>query len=136
MATLHPRLAGDTRALGETELCWLRWMSDQRFAWLIIVPKREGLREWHHLREDEQIVLLKQVNTLAAQLETVTGADKINIGALGNMVPQLHIHVIARFEGDPCWPGPVWGQGQPEPWAESDQPAWIDKLDLSVLETP
>ena len=136
MATLHPRLAADTRALGETELCWLRWMSDQRFAWLIIVPKREGLREWHHLQADEQLVLLKQVNALAAQLETVTGADKINIGALGNMVPQLHIHVIARFEGDPCWPGPVWGQGQPEPWAEGDQPDWIDKLDLSVLEAP
>ncbi|MEE3319388.1 MAG: HIT family protein [Pseudomonadota bacterium] len=134
MPSLHPRLAADTRALGETGLCWLRWMNDQRFAWLIIVPKRDGLREWHHLPTDEQRQLLTQVNTLAGQLETVTGADKINIGALGNMVPQLHIHVIARFEGDPCWPGPVWGQGQPEPWAEGEQPGWLDKLDLSALE--
>ena len=134
MPSLHPRLAADTRALGETGLCWMRWMNDQRFAWLIIVPKRDGLREWHHLPTDEQRQLLTQVNALAGQLETVTGADKINIGALGNMVPQLHIHVIARFEGDPCWPGPVWGQGQPEPWAEGEQPGWLDKLDLSALE--
>ena len=134
MPSLHPRLAADTRALGETGLCWLRWMNDQRFAWLIIVPKRDGLREWHHLPTDEQRQLLTQVNALAGQLETVTGADKINIGALGNMVPQLHIHVIARFEGDPCWPGPVWGQGQPELWAEGKQPGWLDKLDLSALE--
>ncbi|MBL4570412.1 MAG: HIT domain-containing protein, partial [Alcanivorax sp.] len=97
MATLHPRLAADTRALGETDLCWLRWMNDQRFAWLIVVPKREGLREWHHLPMAEQQALLQQVNGLAAQLEQVTGADKINIGALGNLVPQLHIHIIARF---------------------------------------
>ena len=134
MPSLHARLAADTRALGETDLCWLRWMSDQRFAWLIIVPKRDGLREWHHLPDSEQVVLLKQVNALANQLESITGADKINIGALGNMVPQLHIHVIARFEGDPCWPGPVWGQGQPQPWPDNEQPDWINQLDLTVLE--
>lgn len=134
MATLHPRLAADTRALAETDLCWLRWMNDQRFAWLIVVPKRDGLREWHHLPVDEQVQLLTQVNALAGQLETITGADKINIGALGNMVPQLHIHVIARFEGDPCWPGPVWGQGQPQPWPEDAQPDWLGQLDLALLE--
>ena len=61
MASLHPRLAADTRALGETELCWLRWMNDQRFAWIIVVPKRDGLREWHHLPVDEQQALLAQV---------------------------------------------------------------------------
>ena len=131
MATLHPRLAADTRDLGETDLCWLRWMNDRRFAWLIVVPKRDGLREWHHLPSTEQQLLLQQVNGLAAELERVTGADKINIGALGNMVPQLHIHIIARFEGDPCWPGPVWGQGQPEPWAEGEAPQWLQGLTIA-----
>tara|TARA_R100000750_G_scaffold15230_3_gene10016 strand:- start:327 stop:662 length:336 start_codon:yes stop_codon:yes gene_type:complete len=105
-------------------------MNDQRFAWIIVVPKRDGLREWHHLPEDEQQALLAQVNALAGQLEQVTGADKINIGALGNMVPQLHIHIIARFEGDACWPGPVWGQGQPEPWVGDQVPDWIARLTL------
>ncbi|MCG8394807.1 MAG: HIT family protein [Pseudomonadales bacterium] len=128
MASLHPRLAADTRVLGETDLCWLRWMNDRRFPWLIVVPKRNGLREWHHLPVPEQQAVLEQVNTLAARLERVTGADKINIGALGNLVPQLHIHIIARFQDDPCWPGPVWGQGQPEPWEEGDTPDWLGKL--------
>ena len=70
MATLHPRLAADTRPLGETDLCWLRWMNDRRFAWLIVVPKRDGLREWHHLPEPDQQRLLATVNHLAGELES------------------------------------------------------------------
>ena len=107
-------------------------MNDQRFAWLIVVPKRDGLREWHHLPAEEQVSLLQQVNGLATELERVTGADKINVGALGNMVPQLHIHIIARFEGDPCWPGPVWGQGAPVPWPDGQCPDWLAGLDVGV----
>ncbi len=104
MATLHPRLAADTRALGETDLCWLRWMNDRRFAWLIVVPKRDGLREWHHLPLADQQALLQQVNGLAAELERVTGAAKIILGALGNWVPQLTVTFMARFEGVPGCP--------------------------------
>ncbi|EKF74472.1 hypothetical protein A11A3_08625 [Alcanivorax hongdengensis A-11-3] len=132
MTSLHPRLAQDTRPVAETDLCWVRYMNDQRFAWLVVVPKREGLREWHHLPVAEQQALLALVNDLAGQLERLTGADKMNLGALGNMVPQLHIHIIARFEGDPCWPGPVWGQGQPEPWAEDEAPAWLTPLTVEA----
>lgn len=128
MTELHARLAADTGELGETSLCWLRWMRDGRFPWLIVVPKRDGLREWHHLPVAEQQALLATVNHLAGELERVTGADKINIGALGNLVPQLHIHVIARYQDDPCWPGPVWGQGTPQP--VDDPPAWLTKLRL------
>ena len=128
MSELHPRLAADTGALGETPLCWLRWMRDGRFPWLIVVPKRERLREWHHLPVAEQSELLATVNHLAAELERVTGADKINLGALGNLVPQLHVHVIARFKGDDCWPGPVWGQGTPRPIEVA--PAWLKNIRL------
>lgn len=128
MSELHPRLAADTGEWCETRLCWLRWMRDDRFPWLIAVPKREGLREWHHLPQAEQRELLATVNHLAAELERVTGADKINLGALGNLVPQLHVHVIARFEGDECWPGPVWGQGEPRPISEA--PIWLADLRL------
>ena len=128
MTELHPRLAADTGALGETELCWLRWMRDARFPWLIVVPKRDGLREWHHLPAADQQRLLSTVNHLAGELESVTGADKINLGALGNLVPQLHVHIIARFRDDPCWPGPVWGQGEPVP--VDGTPDWLARLAL------
>lgn len=128
MSQLHPRLAADTGELGETRLCWLRWMRDGRFPWLVVVPKRDGLREWHHLPIAEQGELLITVNYLAAELERVTGADKINLGALGNLVPQLHVHVIARFQGDDCWPGPVWGQGTPRP--VPTPPGWLAEIRL------
>lgn len=134
MASLHPRLAADTGELGETDLCWLRWMRDDRFPWLIVVPKRDGLREWHHLAMADQQRLLATVNHLAAELERVTGADKINLGALGNLVPQLHVHVIARFQGDDCWPGPVWGQGSPRPVETA--PAWLEQLTLPDQRDP
>lgn len=129
-ASLHPRLAQDTLPVGETADYWLRCMNDQRFAWLVVVPKKDGLREWHHLPDQEQVALLAVVNQLAAQLETLTGADKMNIGALGNVVPQLHVHIIARFQGDPCWPGPVWGQGEVEPWPNGAVPPWLSGLAL------
>lgn len=125
---LHPRLEADTRALGETPQFWLRWMNDQRFPWVIVVPRQPGVREWHELDGPLQQDLLSMVNRCSLHLQRLTAADKMNIGALGNLVPQLHVHVIARHEGDPCWPGPVWGQGVPEPWQGSAQPAWLPAL--------
>ncbi|MCU5783790.1 hypothetical protein MA04_03090 [Alcanivorax balearicus MACL04] len=125
---LHERLAADTGAVAEDEFCWIRWLRDGRFPWLVVVPRRLDIREWHQLAEEEQHRLLKVVNGLAAELERITGADKINIGALGNLVPQLHVHVIARFRDDPCWPGPVWGQGVPQPVERT--PRWLAQLAL------
>lgn len=131
MARLHDRLQQDTFPVTDTPLCWVRWMNDRRFPWLVVVPKYDAVREWHHLPAEEQQQLLLLVNRLAAQLEQFTQADKINIGALGNQVPQLHIHIIARFESDPCWPGPVWGQGQAQPWADGEKPVWLDSLSVT-----
>lgn len=131
MARLHDRLQQDTFPVTDTPLCWVRWMNDRRFPWLVVVPKYDAVREWHHLPAKEQQQLLLLVNRLAAQLEQFTQADKINIGALGNQVPQLHIHIIARFESDPCWPGPVWGQGQAQPWADGEKPVWLDSLSVT-----
>lgn len=125
---LHPRLEADTRALGETPGFWLRWMNDQRFPWVIIVPRQSGVREWHELAESDQQDLLALVNRCSLHLQRLTGADKMNIGALGNVVPQLHVHIIARHEGDACWPAPVWGQGAPEPWDSQAQPDWLPAL--------
>lgn len=128
MADLHERLAEDTKAIGETAQVWLRWMNDQRFPWVVIVPKIEGVTEWYQLSEEQQQYLLKVVNRCAKHLQRLTGADKINIGSLGNLVPQLHVHVVARFVDDVAWPGAVWGQGPALPWADGEQPSWLGPL--------
>ncbi len=128
MADLHERLANDTHAIGETPHAWLRWMNDQRFPWIVVVPKVENISEWHELNEEQQYYLLKVVNRCAKHLQTLTGAHKINIGALGNQVPQLHVHVVARFDDDEAWPGPVWGVGEALPWPAGEQPSWLSAL--------
>jgi len=129
---LHPRLQQDTRALGETPLCWIRYMNDRRFPWLILVPRVAGVTEWHELAMQQQQELLALVNRCAENLKRVAAVDKINIGALGNLVPQLHVHVIGRHDGDPCWPGPVWGNGAPQPWPEGESPDWLQPLRESL----
>lgn len=128
MADLDERLAKDTGAIGETGQVWLRWMNDQRFPWVIVVPKLEGVTEWYQLTEEQQQYLLKVVNRCAKHLQTLTGSKKINIGTLGNLVPQLHVHVVARFEEDDAWPGPIWGQGEVVPWPTDEQPSWLAPL--------
>lgn len=128
VAELHPRLLADSGEVMQTADYWLRWMNDQRFAWLIVVPRVAGLREWHHLPSLQQQQLLAMVSRCASCLEALTSADKINIGALGNLVPQLHVHIIARHHTDPCWPGPVWGCGEPQPWPDNSTPEWLPAL--------
>jgi diadenosine tetraphosphate (Ap4A) HIT family hydrolase len=109
---LDPRLAADTRLVASLPLCDVLLMNDARYPWLILVPRRAGLVEIADLRDDEQAMLWQEVNRAAAALRAVTPCDKLNLGALGNIVRQLHVHVVARVEGDTAWPGPVWGNGQ------------------------
>jgi len=109
---LDPRLATDTRPVASLPLCDVRLMNDARYPWLILVPRRAGLVEITDLHDDEQAVLWQEVNRAAAALRAVAPCDKLNLGALGNIVRQLHMHVVARVEGDAAWPGPVWGHGQ------------------------
>lgn len=109
---LDPRLAADTRPVAALPLCDVRLMNDARYPWLILVPRRASLVEITDLHEDEQAVLWQEVNRAAAALRAVAPCDKLNLGALGNIVRQLHVHVVARVEGDAAWPRPVWGHGQ------------------------
>jgi diadenosine tetraphosphate (Ap4A) HIT family hydrolase len=111
--TLHPRLAADAIALGAWPLCRLLLMNDGRFPWLILVPARPDLREIHDLAPPERAVLIEEIARAAGLMQQAFKADKMNVAALGNQVPQLHIHVIARYMSDPAWPHPVWGQGAP-----------------------
>ena len=114
---LHPKLEADTLQVLDLPLCRVRLMNDRRFPWLILVPRRPDLREMHALGSADRFQLMEEMCGTAAALERAVSAEKMNVAALGNMVPQLHVHVIARFQADTAWPGPVWCVGGPEPYA-------------------
>jgi diadenosine tetraphosphate (Ap4A) HIT family hydrolase len=109
--TPDPRLAADSHFLADGPLSQLRLMDDTRFAWLVLLPRRIGATEWVDLDGGAQRLLLAEVNRAAALLRATGPCDKLNVGALGNIVRQLHVHVVARREDDAAWPGPVWGSG-------------------------
>lgn len=106
---LHPRLAADTVPLGRFPGTLALLHRDARYPWVILVPEREGVRELHQLPPDVRRALLEQSCAVAEAMEALFDADKMNVAALGNMVPQLHLHHVARFEGDDAWPGAIWG---------------------------
>ncbi|MEQ9689481.1 MAG: HIT family protein [Bauldia litoralis] len=109
---LDARLAGDTDAIASLPLSDLLLARDARFPWLILVPRRADMAEIIDLAPDDRGALLDEIVVVSEALRTVTGCDKLNVAALGNMVRQLHVHVIARFTTDPAWPGPIWGRGE------------------------
>jgi diadenosine tetraphosphate (Ap4A) HIT family hydrolase len=113
---LHPTLAGDTVEVARLRLCRVLLMKDRRFPWLILVPEREAVREIYELPAEDRAALIEEIATASEALMRLFQPDKINVGALGNIVPQLHVHVIARFSADPAWPGPVWGLGAAVPY--------------------
>jgi diadenosine tetraphosphate (Ap4A) HIT family hydrolase len=110
---LHERLQADTLQLGSTPLCEIRLMDDRTWPWLLLVPAMPDIREIYQLPEQDQHQLLTESSVLSEAMMDVFGGHKMNVAALGNMVPQLHLHHIVRFEGDPAWPGPVWGKQAP-----------------------
>ncbi len=109
MFQLHERLANDTVKVGSFTLCEVLLMNDANYPWIILVPRRQGISEIHHLTEQDQQQLLRESVFVAGKMQVHFQADKMNIAALGNVVPQLHIHHIARYVKDIAWPKPVWG---------------------------
>lgn len=134
--TLHPRLAADTTVLGDLPLCRVLLSKEALGPWLILVPRKDNLTEIHHLPEDEQFQLMRESSAIATLLENDYQADKINVGALGNLVPQLHVHHIARFKDDIAWPGPIWGNTKGTQREEAVQRALAEELreELSDLD--
>jgi diadenosine tetraphosphate (Ap4A) HIT family hydrolase len=111
--SLHPQLAQDTVPVGDLALSRVLLANDANFPWLILVPQKPGLVELIDLEENAQVQLLGEIAAAARVLKSITECEKLNIATLGNQVPQLHIHVIARRHGDAAWPKPVWGEAAP-----------------------
>ena len=118
--SLDPRIQSTSLAFGRLVLCSIRIMNDRRFPWLVLIPEQAGLREIHDLAPAGRALLTEEIAAVSRALLAATGAQKINIGALGNIVPQLHIHVIGRFATDPAWPGPVWSFGTAVPYSQTE----------------
>lgn len=109
MFELHPRLQADTCWLGDLPLTRVLLAKESQYPWLILVPRVADLREIHHLAPEQQQQLMLESCAVATLMEQALSPDKINLGALGNLVPQLHLHHVARFTTDRAWPGPIWG---------------------------
>jgi len=113
---LDPRLAADTEDLGMLGLCQVLLMRDARYPWLILVPAKPDLVEISDLGPEDRAILMDEVTVSGTTLAGLYRPEKINTGALGNIVRQLHVHIVARNTGDPAWPGPVWGHSAAEPY--------------------
>ncbi|PMH41900.1 HIT family hydrolase [Vibrio sp. 10N.286.49.B3] len=125
---LHPQLAKDTTVIGHFPLCVALLHKDEATPWIILVPKRANLKELHHLPMHEQQQFLIESQAVSQALEATFKPDKLNLGALGNMVPQLHIHHIARFTTDCAWPGPIWGNTPGNPREDKEQNAILTRI--------
>ncbi|WP_419907801.1 HIT domain-containing protein [Hoeflea sp.] len=125
---LNAQLEADSRLVSILGLCQLRLMNDSRWPWLLLVPQRAEAEEIYHLTPLDQTLLTFEAGETARALKRVTDCSKINIGALGNKVRQLHVHVIARNPGDVGWPGPVWGVGKAQPYDTNSATSLIEAI--------
>jgi len=124
---LHPQLAADCFVLGQLEISQLLLMNNQLLPWFILVPKT-SVSEFFQLDAEQQYLVLQEINALSAFVLTLPAITKVNLGALGNLVPQLHLHVIGRHAGDHCWPGPVWGRSEREAYSPEAVVALLSPL--------
>jgi len=122
--TLDPLLERDTTAIGDLPLCRALLINDANYPWLLLVPRRHAAVEIIDLEYVEQAQLMTEIGHASRTLKTLTGCDKINVAALGNVVSQLHVHIIARSRGDAAWPRPVWNVAPPKNYDPRDH----DKL--------
>ena len=130
--TLDPQLERDTVAVGDLPLSRVALMNDANFPWLIVVPRRVGAVEIFDLDDGERTRLTSELAVLARLLKDLTGCDKINIAAIGNIVSQLHVHVIARRRDDPAWPRPVWGALPARPYEGAERDRLIQALRRTI----
>ena len=135
MFKLHAQLEKDCIELGQFELCTLLLMNDSSYPWFILVPERNDITEIYELSDEDQLLLMKESNFLSLILKNYFYADKINIAALGNVVPQLHIHHIARYHEDRTWPAPVWGQHEAVKYKEEELNKILDVINKAMADS-
>jgi len=128
MAGIHDQLLADCLLIGRFPLCRLLLSRDANYPWCILVPDREDVSEIHQLSDADQQQLIRESSLLARVLVKVFSPDKLNIAALGNVVPQLHLHHIVRYRNDPAWPAPVWGRVAARPYDERQLAALLEQL--------
>ncbi|WCN13806.1 HIT domain-containing protein [Marinomonas mediterranea] len=128
MFELDERLTNDSVLVGHLSLCELRVINDAQFPWFILVPTRAGISEIYQLTEEDRASLMAESCLLAEAMHDSFSADKLNIAAIGNKVSQLHLHHVARFESDACWPEPIWGKLPSIPYEESELANILQKI--------
>lgn len=132
---LHPQLKQDCFVLGKFELCQVLLVNDSQFPWFILVPQRHDIREIYQLSSEEQSLLIQESSYLAETLATIFNADKLNVAAIGNLVPQLHVHHVVRYQTDKAWPAPIWGKFAAIPYTEQQREELLVRLTpLSLLQ--
>ena len=129
---LHPQLEKDCIRIGKLALSGLLLMNDNQFPWFILVPEIEGITEIYQLDKRQQEILIEESSLLAERLATLYKADKINIAAIGNLVPQLHIHHVVRYKHDIAWPSPVWGKYPAVPYSEQELTSAINLINQAL----
>lgn len=133
MFELHPQLKKDTVIVGQFKLSLVLLHRDANFPWCILVPKREKMREIHHLADEDQIQLIRESSHLSEVMTSLFAPTTMNIAELGNMVPQLHLHHVARFEGDPAWPKAIWGTCPPAEYDPEELAERVTRLHASLV---
>lgn len=132
MFTLDPTLEKDTVEITRLDMCRVLLMRDKTYPWLILVPAIPDLRDLDDLNAVERTTVMAEVDRVSKVMKSLFSPYKMNVAALGNVVEQLHIHVIARFQGDPAWPAPVWGAHPPVDYDDTDRSNLIDKLHTAL----
>ena len=133
---LDGRLVADTAVIGDWTLSRVLLMNDARFPWLVLVPRRKGCTEVFDLSTEDQATLMAEIARAALAVRVVFKVEKINVGALGNIVSQLHVHVVGRRKGDASWPGPVWGFGTAEAYSTTSRQSWVERLSAELATVP
>jgi len=134
--SLHPQLAKDTVPVGDLPLARVLLANDANYPWLILVPRLPDLVEITDLDPNEQNQLMNEIDDVARKLKSITECEKLNIAALGNQVPQLHVHIIARRRTDAAWPKPVWGVAAPLPYDQEKRTGLLSSLRQSLALVP
>jgi diadenosine tetraphosphate (Ap4A) HIT family hydrolase len=134
MFKLDPRIEKDSTFIKDLALCQIRLQNDSRYPWLVLLPRENGLTEVYELSSDQQAQLMVESSLVSKALAKSTECKKINVANLGNVVSQLHWHVVARFENDLTWPAPIWGIGTSVPWQDQKRAEFIDSFLTNLAE--